>query len=702
MKRSLLTAACMSVLAAVAASANAQQGDQEAKPAKDASVHTLDDVVVTAERREQNIQKTAVAISAVDGEQIRERGLVNIGDVLSQTPAVVMQNSTKGQAVFIRGVGSTGDAQEGGDPAVNLSIDGVYQQQAAVALANTLDIQRVEVLRGPQGTLYGRNANAGSINVISNDPVLGGFSGSAGLQLGNYETVRTEAAANLPISDVLAARVAWASSKHDGYLSNGANAEDSTAARLKFLYRPSDALTLRLTADHSRETGTPAATVPLPLSGSDPWDSIVVSGVQEVEMSRVYAQLDYDFGFATLTALPAYSETHQYQDSMLLPVGAAAQGASEYARSMEVRLVSSGSAVQWVGGLYYYDGRNVNDSSPAIVIDAPHQVSSVGDDVLRDAAAESYAAYGQATIPVSERLRLVAGARYTVDRKSMDFLTKTGDTTFAPGPHYAHDWSAATWKAGVEFDVGRDSLLYFHVSNGVKAGGINTYDSSVYEPEKITALEAGSKNRFFDNRLQLNLSAFWYDYEDFQARLPFLDPTTAGGIAQKIQNASDARIYGSELELSWVPTTSDKLDLNVAYLHANFGGFRYVDTSGEVDRSGQVMPNSPTWSGLFSYNHFWDLASGASVNARVDVRYSSRYDSSIDEAPDNLDIQSGFTRSDASLIYRPSAGNWGVRLYVRNIENKAQKLFSLVPVPVLAAAQVSDPRTYGVALDLNF
>jgi iron complex outermembrane receptor protein len=668
----------------------------------DKAIRTLDQVTVTAERREQNIQKTALAISAVDGEQIRERGLTTIGDVLAQTPAVVMQNSSKGQAVFIRGVGSTGDAQEGGDPAVNLSIDGVYQQQAAVALANTLDIQRVEVLRGPQGTLYGRNANAGSINVITNDPVLGGFSGNAQVQLGNYNELRTDAAANLPVNDVFAVRVAYATDKHDGYLSNGADAEDSAAARVKFLYQPSDELKIRLTADHSRETGTPAATVPLPLSNDDPWHSIVVAGVQEVTMSRVYAQLDYDFGFATLTWLPAYSQTHQYQDSMLLPVGAAAQDTTEYAKSNEIRLVSNGSAVQWVGGLYYYDSRNAVNPNPKISIDATHQEASVGDEVLRHAYSTSYAAYGQATYPLNERLRLVTGARYTVDKKSMDFLTKTGDTTFEPGTHYSDSWNASTWKAGLEYDLARDSLLYGQVSTGVKAGGINTYDGSIYEPEKITAFEVGSKNRFFDNRLQFNASAFYYDYKNYQARLPFADPTVAGGFSQKIQNAAGARIYGSELELNWMPTTRDRFDLSVAWLHARFGTFIYTDSSGEVDLSGQTLPNAPTWSGLASYQHFWDMASGASISARLDARYSSRYDSSIDVAPEGMDIQPGFTRSDASLSYLPASGSWGVKLYVRNIENRAQRLFSLVPAATLAAAEVSDPRTFGIAVNLNF
>lgn len=708
MKKLALVIACASAFALPAAEANAQQEREDGDTDRDAETRSLDTIVVTAQRREENIQKTAVSITAVDGEQIRERGLSNISDVLSQTPSVQVEGSNvaKMQSVFIRGVGSTGDPHEGGDPAVNLSIDGVYQQQ--VRFAGTLDLQRVEVLRGPQGTLYGRNANAGSVNVITKDPEIGSFSGNAQVQLGNYETVRTEAAANLPISDALAARVAYGTAKRDGYLENGANAEDSTAARVKFLYQPSDALTLRVTADHSRETGTPAATVPLPLSSEAPWRSHVLSGVKDEEASRIYAQLDYDLGFATLTALPAYSETHFYWDSMMLPIFSYAQGNSEYSQSAELRLVSAAeSAVKWVGGLYYYKGRVEHDLNPPEVVDFVHYRHAIGADAISVARAESYAVYGQANFPLSDRLRAVGGARYTVDRKTSEFMTATGETsagetTFAPGPSYSGRWSASTWKAGLEYDVGADSFLYGQVSTGLKAGGINGIDGSTYDPETIIAYEIGSKNRFLDNRLQLNGSAFYYDYEDFQANLPFHDPENLDYLNKKTQNAVTASIYGAELEVNWMPTTSNRLDLSLAYLRARFDDFVYTDSSGQVDRSGQTMPRSPTWSGQLSYSRFWDLASGASLTGRLDVRYSSSYDAGIDEAPGGLDIQSSYTRSDASLIYRSASGNWGLRLYVRNIEDKAQFLFTLVPVPVLAAGEVSDPRTYGIALNLNF
>ncbi|MFT4249046.1 MAG: TonB-dependent receptor [Pseudomonas sp.] len=706
-KRNVLAAAMLLSLQwpalSAAQDASATSGGQsDTDTAKPATTRTLDQVTVTAERRVQDVQKTPVAVSSVEGEQIHERGLKDIGDVLSQSPAVQVQNSSKGAAVFIRGVGSTGDAQEGGDPAVNLSIDGVYQQQAAVALANTLDLERVEVLRGPQGTLYGRNANAGSINVITRDPVLGEFSGSSLVDVGNYNSVRTETAINLPVSDVLAARVAYGTSKHDGYLSNGASADDSTAARLKLLYQPNEDLKVRFTVDHSRQTGTPVATVELPLSHSDPWHSDLTAGVQDVKLTRVYAQLDYNLGFATLSVLPAYSYTHQYSDSLLLEAGgASAVDVTERARSGEVRLVSNDSPVQWVTGLYYYNSDNYINPNPKITINATHnEVTTFPSDVLEHSLSKSYAAYGQATIPLSDRFRVIGGARYTRDWKGFDLLSETASYVFEPEGRYTHAWNSGTFRAGAEYDLAEHSFLYGTISNGVKSGGLNVSDLSTYEPEKITSYEIGSKNRFLDNRLQVNASLFYYDYSNYQARLPYPDSTASGGFSQKIQNAKSAYLSGAELEVDIAPTTRDRIDLSVAYLHARFGTFTYTDSSGYVDRSGTTPPNAPTWSGLASYSHYWDMASGASLQARLDLRFSSHYDSTIDEGLD--DIQPAFTRSDASLIWTSSSGRWGWRVYVRNIENKAQRLFTIAPSSSLSVVEVSDPRTFGTSVNFNF
>ena len=258
--RKMLTGSTALACLAIASSAVAQT----AAPAPaDAA---LEEVVVTAQRREENVQRTAIAITAISGQDIVKRGDTSLDAVLAATPSVQIQGNSSGAQVYVRGIGSNNDPVYG-NPAVNLNIDGVYQQQPAAVTGGMYDIARVEVLRGPQGTLYGRNATGGSINVITNDP-SDGFAGSGSIQLGNYSQKRVEGMVNAPVTDTLAVRVAFTSERRDGYLSNGDSDADSIAARLKILYKPSDDLRLLVGASYIDEKGSPQGSVPAPISSS--------------------------------------------------------------------------------------------------------------------------------------------------------------------------------------------------------------------------------------------------------------------------------------------------------------------------------------------------------------------------------------------------------------------------------------------------
>lgn len=684
------------------------------------------DIVVTAERRATTAQKTPIAISTVSGDELRERQLNSIGQVLQQTPAVVIPNSSKGQAVFIRGIGSTGDAQEGGDPAVNLNIDGVYQQQAVVPLASTFDISRVEVLRGPQGTLYGRNSNAGSVNIVTNEATLGVNAGYFNLQVGDYDAVRAEAAGNVALGDKAALRVAFATNRHDGYYSNGGASADSYAARAKLRWEPTDRLTLSLTGLYAREEGAPDATVPAPLNQGDPYNTTypayngqngnplfpplaaaatpVPKGVRNVTVGQVYGQLDYDLGFGTLTVLPAWNYTHQYQDTALLPFGAAAQDVTENAESLETRIASSASSpIRWVAGLYFFQAEDIPVLDPMVVLNFPHNPRTYPTNWASRYYSRSLAAFGQVTVLITERLRLTGGARYTQDRKSVDFQTNIAPLVYQQGPQYRNDEGSVNLKGGIEYDLSSRSLFYAQVSNGYKAGGFNP-NGSYYQPEKIVAYEGGVKNRFFGNRVQFNIGGFYYDYSGYQARVNIPDPTdTVTGASQQIINAAALQTYGGEAELTVQPTPRDRFYASVAYLHSR-GHFVYTGgtyTAPQlIDIDDVTPPNSPAWSGLVSYSHRFDIADGSSISPRVDMRYSSGYDTSIDVSA--FDYQPGFTRTDASITYALPNDSISIRVFIRNIENKVQKTFTLAPPVPFAALQLSDPQTYGVALSARF
>jgi iron complex outermembrane receptor protein len=712
---------------AIAASPLSAQTTQATTPPDDRATGVAD-IVVTAERHSSTIQKTPIAITAVTGDEVRERQLNSIGDILAQTPAVVVQNSTKGEAIFIRGIGSTGDAQEGGDPAISLNIDGVYQQQAVVPLASSFDINRVEVLRGPQGTLYGRNSNAGSVNVITNDPQLGENSGYFNLQLGDYRAVRSEAAANVALGNDAAARIAFVANRHDGYYSNDGDSADGYALRGKIKVQPVEPLTITLTGLWATEDGNPQSTVPAPLDRSHPYNttypaydgtdgnpffpplaggpSVVPHGIQNVKFGMVYGQLDYDLGFATFTLLPAHTYTHQYQDTVLLPLGAAAQDVTENANSLEARLASAfSSPVSWVVGLY---GFKANDDPVAFAretVDFAHQAISFPDDVAVHYGSRSYAAFGQVTVPITSALRVTGGARYTHDEKQVDFRTYSSKTESDAGASYTRKYGRGTYKAGVEYDLAPRSLLYAQVSTGFKAGGINP-NGSEYDPEKITAYEAGIKNRFFDNKVQLNLDAYLYDYHGYQARVNAPDCSNANGFSQQTINAASLKNYGGEAELTVWATRHDRFSATASYLHAR-GHFTYDNgmcSAGVITHDYEDLteapPNSPRWSGTAGYEHRFDLPGGMSLTARADMRWSASYDTSIDDSI--YDHQGSFTRTDASLTWSSADDRLSVRAFIKNIENKTQKLFTLAPPVPFAALEISAPQTYGISFSAKF
>ncbi|HWU03083.1 MAG TPA: TonB-dependent receptor plug domain-containing protein, partial [Novosphingobium sp.] len=231
------TATCL-VAAAPASAAPAQEEptpQAEPNPQPGAAPVGLGEIVVTAQRRSESLQRAAVSVTALAGDALRSQAKNSVAAAILDVPAVQVQGNTNGAQIYVRGVGSNADSQLG-DPAVNLNVDGVYQQETEVPTSLMFDVNRVEVLRGPQGTLYGRNATAGAVNIVTADPVLGQFSGYATLQGGNYSAIHSEAAVNVPVSDKLVVRGAFASDHHDGYLSNGDNDAAMMAGRLKVLY----------------------------------------------------------------------------------------------------------------------------------------------------------------------------------------------------------------------------------------------------------------------------------------------------------------------------------------------------------------------------------------------------------------------------------------------------------------------------------
>lgn len=688
--------------------AHAQQGEVETV--------ALEEIVVTAERREANLQKTPISLTAITGETLEARDVTSIDGALRDVAGVVIQGNANGAYVFIRGIGASQDTAIGG-PAVNLNFDGVYQQQTEVPMASIYDVERVEVLRGPQGTLYGRNATAGSINIITANPT-NEYQASGSVGVGNYSLLKTEAMVNVPVTDSVAVRAAMVSERHDGYIQpSGYDDADNLGGRLKVLIKPSDDLSLLLAGDYLHIGGVGNGGVnSLATHPDDAWYGTAPTGKTDLSSWRAYAQLDWNIGIGNLTVLPAHQDFEKFDNNVIImPATTAAAGiVQERQDTLEVRLASPAeSAIKWVGGAYYLGSKTNIPAAVASQISLP--AGAFTYPYLSGSEVKSLALFGQATFPVTEALRLTGGVRYTQDDK-----TAYNQTSASTRVNYDGSWNSFTYKAGVEFDAAEQSMVYANVSTGFKAGGLDQ-GFNKYDPEKLLAYSLGAKNRFFDSRLQVNAEAYYYDYKDFQAQYGYRCQNSVAcpvitTFANTIVNAGQASLYGAEIETSMQLSSVDRVDMNVAYSHTNFDELIIVPGTQNNSPTGcattltcTVLPNqiltneslsnAPEWSGSLGYEHLFVLPNDGNISVSADTHYYSSYWTLYRRPPQvpTESFQDSYFKSNAFVAYNAPDSKWSARVYVKNVEDQAVVTSAVGPALTLQA-----PRTYGFTFSANF
>ena len=681
---------------------------------------TLPEVVVTANKRSEDVQKIAEAVTPVEGRTLVQQGVTDVRQVGTLVPGIVLGQDYIYTQIDIRGVGANNDAPAL-DPAVAFNIDGVYQPRDYGTYGSFFDISRIEVVRGPQGTLYGRNATGGSINVVTNKPVQS-YQFAAEGDVGNYSQIRSFGMVNLPLGDDLAIRAAVQQSKHDGYLSSGFNDADSVAGRLQALYRPTNDVSFLIGADFFHDSSNGAHTIiGLPyLHPSDPWydplsvDQAKAAGGAHSNFSSwsTHAQLDWNLGMAGLTDILAYKHVHADGTDPVVGVYSSSN-TRDWSVSNELRLASndSGSPFKWVGGLYFF---HEDDFSHAVYFSHSRFFSfdSVTDNPFIKET--SWAAFGQGTYSVTPRLRLTGGLRYSIDSKEA-----TGQNqvflTFPPGPQFLSattpddypktTWHRLDWRVGVDFDLTPQSMAYANIATGFLDGGFNL-GARVgllpdFEPEKLTAYTVGLKNRFLDSRLQVNLEAFYYDYKDYIVSVYLTSGTAAGQFA--LFN-TPARIYGAELEAVWRLTQNDVLSGNLSLLHARYGDFvqTFVST-GLTNLSGQKLEKAPALMIQAGYEHTFPLPHGDSIRFSVQTHHESSYWTLFDHTPGSK--QPAYTKTNIVITYQAPGDHWHVQAYVNNLENEAVIATAAPPnsgSPTVPWVHIEEPRLYGVRFGVNF
>ena len=655
--------------------------------------------------------------------------------------------------IFIRGIGSAAFSPLN-TPGVAFNVDGIYVGRPDGVNGNFYDLARVEVLKGPQGTLYGRNANGGSVNLITNAPRLGETGIEATFEAGNYDLLHATGAINLALGETTALRAAFNIVDRDGYLSDGTNDDVQQSARLRFKWEPSAAVTLLLNGDYTHLGGKGGDFVLLPRRpGASPYeaqttpagnayiksilplgplhDTIAPDSKQDTELANVSAQLDWDLGFATLTALPAY----RYLDSNYIThiANLYESHATTRQRSLEVRLGNQSPDLVWVLGAYYFH-ENTDDGEVIV------RVSNILQNFLINYSPDtkSYAGFGQATYSISDRLRVIAGLRYTHERQE---LTGTLKNAAVSPPALLEtfggkkSFNGTTYKVGAEFDIAPRSMLFATYSTGFKAGGFSQTVAplNVFKPEKLGAFEIGSRNRFLDNKLQLNFGAFHWKYKDLQDSRVNFDPL---GIVNFITfNSGDATLYGGNIDIVAQPTEADTISFAAEYTHSKYdryffqtpvpfflpgsSGCRisgpfgpgatlpYTESNGSNrnngplpvlvgDCSGFQMARVPKLSATLNYSHIFSLGNGAELTFDGTVKYASARWLGIDFIPSERD--GDYATADASLTYAPDGKRWSVGLWGRNLTKTVYYTGGIQTAFLggVFGANIAPPRTYGV------
>ncbi|KKW92001.1 TonB-dependent receptor [Sphingobium chungbukense] len=761
-----------SLLAGIAASAlmpaavwaqesAAQAATQPAAVAESATEQAsqggLGDIVVTAQRRSESAQRLPLSIEVLSADSLRKAGVSQATDIARIAPGVQIAQGGTATQVYIRGAG-TPTTTPLSDPSVSLNLDGVYVARSQSFGGSFFDIERVEVLKGPQGTLYGRNSSGGALNVIPATPKLGERGGYVQLGIQNYSGVSSEAAVNLPISDTIALRASGQIVSRDGYISDGSDDDKHQSARLQLLFKPSDAFSLRLWGSYQHLGGrgpgnvsyNPSASTPLggPDLPDNEWTSVVPElnkrlallraprrydssdSYQNIDAYNLHAQADVNLGFATLTVVPAYQHVSMraknYPGIMYSTVSALTdEGQVSKAKSLEARLIDNGgSPLTYTLGLFYFDENQTNASTVDLAT-----VALAYSALLKT---KSYAAFGQLSYELFDGFKLIGGLRYTNEKRSIidgkQFLlprypsTACSATVTTPCASSLNINTSLkddriNYRAGFEYNIAPRSMIYGTVSTGFKSGGQTVADVEPYKAETITAFTAGTKNRFFDGRLQANLELFYWKYNNLQQSLQRLGRN--GRSVSTIINAGKATSKGANLDVIAKVTDADTLNFAVEYNKARYGEFiwtayttapstgcAFSPISGtanySVDCSGLQMARSPEWTGSAGYTHSFNVGNGGHLDLGANMTFASSRWLHASFVPNAH--AGGYALVNLNATYTAPEDRFTVDAFVQNLTKKAVYTGG-DQIPAIGgffAATIAAPRVYGVRLRANF
>jgi iron complex outermembrane receptor protein len=664
----------------------------------------LEEVVVMARRRAENLQDTPVSVSAFSARELAQRDITALAEIADHTPnlrrAAGPQGGSSGH-YYIRGLGQL-DFIASTDPGVGVYVDGVYLGRTTGATFDLLDVERVEVLRGPQGTLFGRNTIGGAISVVSRAPPLE-RGGQAMLRMTDPGIREGRVALGGPLRDEVAGSVALLVKQQDGWqqrLVDGGRfgAERTYAARTALEWQVSERLELgaQLDATRSRGTADPhylaAANV---ARGGRPEYVVTDPGVtwsgqwaaDDLDVRGGALVTTYDLGAATLKSITAFrsldsatgidfdGSPHADLDQRVLT--------AQRQRSQELQITGSAidARLDWLVGAFYFD-EDIDQGVPLVFFGTPIAQNNTLDN-------RSSALYAHVSWSLTSRLGLSGGLRVTHERKTHGFDHWSGEgstrTPLFPPTTLRDAWRSSTPKLGLEYRLDDGALLYASVGDGFRSGGFNgrpfgTDEFLSYEPETLTTLEAGIKSEWLDRRVRLNAAIFSSRYDDIQLTHTALG---AGGAPIVVTgNAGEAKLYGLEVEITWAAGERLLVTASAGNLHG-----RYVELQpGTAVSADDELPVAPRWTINAGAEYLFAPAARGSWRARVDYDYTSRFNYFFENPPGSW--QEAYALWHLRVCYEPTAAPWQLAAFVRNARDERYRVF-----------REDVTETFGISLD---
>ena len=692
-----------------------------AKPADD----TIQEVVVTAQRRAQNLQDVPISVTAFNSEAIRESGFTNSLSIGDQVPNLEIKTFGGVPNLAIRGVGNN-DFNSSSVGPVSIYRDDVVVASTGSQIFALMDLDRIEVLRGPQGTLFGKNTTGGAIQFFSKLPG-DDYEGHARFGYGRFNLFEAEAAATLPLGQDLGVRVAGLIRKRDGerinlFTGDRAIDVDEGAVRAIFRYHP-DNIDVRLSVGTGRDRSDYFENKPVGTIGganlfgyTDPFPNDVsklnFNGPSRNHSDNKFVNLNaaWTLGDITLKSISGWDKSKIRNDVDVdgSPVRIDELKFFTWTEQLtqEFQLAYNSPRLDGIVGLYYFH----EDFESHLEADLLGEVPAIAIPLIADATRRnrSYAVFGQGTYKVTDALRLTLGARYTVDKVGItheeylipgffDADIPDGDRIqFLPLKRASDKQNALSWRVALDYDVTDDVLAYASVNRGFKAGGFNIgvvfsdAERTQVDPEFLTSYEVGFKSTFLDRRLRVNASAFYYKYSALQV----LTVSQQNGLpALVLDNAADATVKGLELEVLAKPVTGLDLGFNLGLLDATFKNYQSAATDPVTglprDFSGNRLPGAPKMTMSTFAQYEFPLAQQFHGRVRAEYSYTGKkfYNNAEDDLISSVD---GYGLVNLRAAAGPDDSRWEVAAWMRNATDKSY---------IIDATDLRDfgfvPRYYG-------